>query len=153
MELEELKNTWNLINNRMMQKEGMEAAIIKEMLVAKSDKAFSRMTNYDYFSVIVCMGVIGLLTWQMNRIYFGPFKTGIFLLAIAFLFVSALRSIKNILILHKINFSNPISDNIRLIQNYNIIVKRTRILNYSAAIVIVALAIIACLLSPNMEVW
>ena len=153
MELEELKNTWNLINNRMMQKEGMEAAIIKEMLVAKSDKAFSRMTNYDYFSVIVCMGVIGLLTWQMNRIYFGPFKTGIFLLAIAFLFVSALRSIKNILILHKINFSNPISDNIRLIQNYNIIVKRTRILNYSAAIIIVALAIIACLLSPNMEVW
>ena len=153
MELEELKNTWNLINNRMMQKEVMEAAIIKEMLVAKSDKAFSRMTNYDYFSVIVCMGVIGLLTWQMNRIYFGPFKTGIFLLAIAFLFVSALRSIKNILILHKINFSNPISDNIRLIQNYNIIVKRTRILNYSAAIIIVALAIIACLLSPNMEVW
>ena len=153
MELEELKNTWNLINNRMMQKEGMEAAIIKEMLVAKSDKAFSRMTNYDYFSVIVCMGVIGLLTWQMNRIYFGPFKTGIFLLAIAFLIVSALRSIKNLLILHKINFSNPISDNIRLVQNYNIIVKRTRILNNSAAIVIVALAIIACLLSPNMEVW
>ena len=31
MELEELKNTWNLINNRMMQKEGMEAAIIKKM--------------------------------------------------------------------------------------------------------------------------
>ena len=153
MELEELKNTWNLINNRMMQKEGMEAAIIKEMLVAKSDKAFSRMTNYDYFSVIVCMGVIGLLTWQMNRIYFGPFKTVIFLLAIAFLIVSALRSIKNLLILHKINFSNPISDNIRLVQNYNIIVKRTRILNYSAAIIIVALAIIACLLSPNMEVW
>ena len=153
MELEELKNTWNLINNRMMQKEVMEAAIIKEMLVAKSDKAFSRMTNYDYFSVIVCMGVIGLLTWQMNRIYFGPFKTGIFLLAIAFLIVSALRSIKNLLILHKINFSNPISDNIRLVQNYNIIVKRTRILNYSAAIIIVALAIIACLLSPNMEVW
>ena len=67
MELEELKNTWNLINNRMMQKEGMEAAIIKEMLVAKSDKAFSRMTNYDYFSVIVCMGVIGLLTYLANE--------------------------------------------------------------------------------------
>lgn len=153
MELEELKSAWSLLNNRMMQKEVMEATIIREMLVAKSDKALSKVTNYDYLGIIICMCVIGLLTWQMNRIYFGPFKTGIFLLAIALLIVSALRSIKNLFILHKINFSNPISDNIRLVQNYNIIIKRTTIINYSAATGIVVLAIIAGLMSPNMEVW
>ena len=153
MELEELKSTWNLLNNRMMQKEVMEATIIREMLVAKSDKALSKVTNYDYLGIIICMCFIGLLTWQMNRIYFGPFKTGIFLLAIALLIVSVLRSIKNLFILHKINFSNPISDNIRLVQNYNIIIKRTTIINYSAATGIVVLAIIAGLMSPNMEVW
>ncbi len=75
MELDDLKKTWDLINDRMKQKEKMDAAIIKEMLLAKSDKAFSRIINYDFFSVIVSVSAIGLLAWQMTRLYFGPFKT------------------------------------------------------------------------------
>ena len=70
MELDDLKKTWDLINDRMKQKEKMDAAIIKEMLLAKSDKAFSRIINYDFFSVIVSVSAIGLLTWQMTRLYF-----------------------------------------------------------------------------------
>ncbi len=153
MELDDLKKTWDLINDRMKQKEKMDAAIIKEMLLAKSDKAFSRIINYDFFSVIVSVSVIGLLTWQMTRLYFGPFKTGIFLFAIVFLIVSALRSIRNILILNKINFTNPVNENIRLVQHYNITVKRNRIVNYSAVVILIALVVVACLLSPNMEMW
>jgi len=153
MELDDFKKTWGLINDRMKQKEKMDAAIIKEMLLARSDKAFSRIINYDFFSAIVCVAVIGLLIWQMNRFYFGPFKTGIFLFAIAFSIVGALRSIRNILILNKINFTNPVNENIRLVQHYNITVKRSRIINYSAAVILIALVVVACLLSPNMEMW
>ena len=153
MELDDLKKTWDLINDRMKQKEKMDAAIIKEMLLAKSDKAFSRIINYDFFSVIVSVSAIGLLTWQMTRLYFGPFKTGIFLFSIVFLIVSVLRSIRNILILNKINFTNPVNENIRLVQHYNITVKRNRIVNYSAVVILIALVVVACLLSPNMEMW
>ena len=48
MELEELKTTWSSLDERMKKQEGLNAVIIKEMLIAKSDRGLSRLINYTY---------------------------------------------------------------------------------------------------------
>jgi hypothetical protein len=76
------------------------------------------MINYDFKGIIICLGVIPLLVWRMTQVYFGIFKTTLFLLIITFLISGIIMCIIELIKLYKIDFSKPVDNNIRLVQNF-----------------------------------
>jgi hypothetical protein len=153
MELDELKNVWASLDERLNKQEKLKESIIREMLVSKSNKSLSRMINYDYLGIIVCLGVIPILVWRMSQFYLGTLKTTLFLLIITFLIGGIIMGVIELIKLYKIDFSKPVSNNIRLVQQYKLLFKRQAIAAYIVATILIMIGILAGLLTPKMEIW
>ena len=148
MELEKLKEIWTSLDNRMQQQEGLKTVIIKEMLLAKSDKALSRLINYSYFGLVLIVTVIPLLIWSYTQIldYLIIYKAYIIILIIFFIsaIVIGILELKG---LHKIDFSMPLSESLRITQSVNVFSKNFSIIYYILAAILYIFGMIVVLIS------
>lgn len=55
MELEELKASWNVLNERLRQSEILDKRIVKEMILKRSDDAIGRLYKLDVLGAVVCV--------------------------------------------------------------------------------------------------
>ena len=153
MELEKLKEIWTSLDDRMQQQEGLKTVIIKEMLLSKSDKALSRLINYNYFGLVVIFTIIPVLVWWYSHAYFVAFKIPIFLSVFILLTVSLVSGVVVLMKLHKVDFSKPVSCNIAVISKYKIFYKRMTLIACLIVTLLLALCIINIFLWSNVEPW
>lgn len=153
MELDELKNTWTSLDERLKKQEVLKENIMREILYTKSGKSLNRLINYTYFGVIICIVAFIPVINTFTSAYFGSFKTMIFILVFLLLLIGLIMGIYNLVLLHKVDFTNNVSWNIRLMQGYNLRVKKQMLPLYILAVIIILLAVIAGIMSPNMELW
>ena len=153
MELEKLKEIWASLDSRMQQQEGLKTAIIKEMLISKSDKALSRLINYGFFGVISGIVFLPVLLWgwtlssaTMNRIV-----VPIVFFCFLFYIVVAVIQLQK---LYKVNFSNPIKENNRIVNEIVIFNKRFLFITNIVGLMLTILVIVVALISiSNVEPW
>lgn len=131
MELEELKNTWQSLNESLNKQEILKENILKEIIHAKADKSLNRLSNYEWFGLIVVIIVLPLPLFMMKQDFsiLQTILTWVFTIALIHAFIS---QIWKIYALTKVNFSNPVSENIKLINRFNIYVKKERMSGYIA---------------------
>ena len=154
MELEKLKEIWTSLDNRMQQQEGLKAAIIKEMLINKSDKALSRLINYSYFGLILEMIGIPVLIWCWIYTYNVLYKVLMF--AVLLFVISGMVCVLIQLVkLNKVDFSMPVKNNSYIIQNVKIFNKRVNFSAYIIGIVLFITVLIMVLYGNlgKMESW
>ena len=53
MELEELKNTWKLLDSKLEEDKSLKESIILEMIHTKADKLVNKMINWDIAGVVI----------------------------------------------------------------------------------------------------
>ena len=64
MELDELKNSWNVLNKRLDDSEVVNLRIVKEMISQKTKTAFDHLFNQNLHSFVVSFVIIaGLFPW------------------------------------------------------------------------------------------
>ncbi|MDR2916661.1 MAG: hypothetical protein LBV74_17835 [Tannerella sp.] len=154
MELEQLKEIWTSLDNRMQQQEGLRSALIKEMLLSKSDKALSRLINYGYFGIILGFVSIPIIIW----VYTVSLSLGILFRIIAsviviYLTFHLIAGIFQLIKLHQVNFSNPVKSNIYIVEKLNIFNKRYLMISYVFALLIIFAAVSLTFFSRNIEYW
>lgn len=152
MELEELKNRWLSLEEQLKKQEILNEKLVEELRQNKSGPV-SRLINYSYFSVGICILGIFFLIYIYTLNTFLLFKTFIFIMTGLLLVAAAIIGLYNISHLKKIDFTKNVSNNIRLVQTYKINWKKQTVVSYICFIVLLILVVIACLLSPNMETW
>lgn len=153
MELEELKGIWTSLDNRMQQQEVLKTTLIKEMLISKSDKALSRLINYSYFGIILCLALLPLMIWGWT--FPINFLAKILLtLVIPFIVLGLIIGIIQLVKLNKIDFTKFVNQNIYLVQKVNIFNKRYLFASYSIGFVLFILSLIIALInSSHIEPW
>lgn len=131
MELNELKSTWSSLDERLKKQEVVQENILKEILQTKTDKSLNRLSNYEWFglAVIVLVLPLPLLLVKDN---FSIIQTVLMFVFSAALLYSFIAQIWKIYILDKVNFTKHISENIKLINHFNIYIKRERMIGYAA---------------------
>jgi len=148
MELDKLKEIWISLDNRMQQQEILKSTLIKEMLINKSDKALSRLINYSYFGIILCIAVLPLLIWISSQSRSFDIMNNIFIpITILFSLTNLAVAIIQLIKLHKIDFSKAINRNIYSVQKLNIFNKRYYIIFTIIAFIIVFITIIVLFIS------
>lgn len=153
MEMDELKNMWSMMDEKLNKQEILNNNIIRETLKSKSTKYLSLLINYNYFALILCLVGIILIISRLTTMYFGIYKTIIFILAIIFLVMGFVLTTRNVLILQKIDFTKKISENIRLTRSLKLAFKQSSIYGYIGAIILILSVFIALIIDDNMEVW
>jgi len=163
MELEELKNTWATLDDRLKRQESLKENIIKKMMYEKSDKSVSRLINYGIFGLIACFGTLIILIYVITSILYENFDQywkaifiqsllGIFILGFIAIIIVQVRIL---ILLNKIDNSKPLKDNIQSIQRYKITYKKTTMTIYSIFIplFIILLIGIAVIRDIGIQHW
>ncbi|MDR3340634.1 MAG: hypothetical protein LBT25_11210 [Candidatus Symbiothrix sp.] len=137
MELDELKNLWTSLDERLSKQEKMKESIIKEMIYSKSNKSVSRLLNYDVFSVTLSVLAIPVLVWlcytsPWNKLLSTKLFLGTMFVLIAITLILEWIHIKYLM---KIDFAKPVSHNSLYINKYNELIKKEKI----ASIFIIAI--------------
>ena len=57
MELEELKASWNILNEQLANSEMLNKRIIKEMITNRTQSAYDRLFRFDLFGLILVLGL------------------------------------------------------------------------------------------------
>lgn len=127
MELEELKNTWKLLDGKLEEDKSLKESIILEMIHTKADKLVNKMINWDIVGVVILILLVPSilytyslfkgksLMWDSYMIYSAA-------LSLMFSFVG----MYNLRALMKIDLAKKVSENIYYINKYNILTKRTK---------------------------
>ena len=132
MELDELKNTWKLLEEQLKKNETVNKKVILEMLQKKSNKSLSRLINVEFANLILWLLTIPLFLWLNTLPYYSQFvSTKIISVSVTIIAVLALiMTICEIKYLFKINFPQNIKDNMFYLNKYQIMVKRGKIFAY-----------------------
>ena len=158
MELDELKNTWMVLDEQLKKNEMLNKRIVQEMLYKKSNKSLSWLINMDVLGIILLPLFIPLCIWLYKYSKFHYLLSSRILLVVgmATCILGTIWSCYKVLkYLIKIDFSKSISDNIHYVNSYNILIKKEKIVSYCIVLpVYLALAIFYYYeLKVNFSYW
>jgi hypothetical protein len=144
MELEELKNVWKSIDERLEKQEVLKENIIREMIYAKSNKSVSKLLNCEVLSMV---GYFCAILLTVFLIYFEPFREQTQVAGDIFIWtmlvicvVGIVLSFIKIVELTKMDFTKNIKDISLLVNKYNIRIRNERI---ASIVLIPVIALVA----------
>ena len=129
MELDNLKEAWIALDNRLKKDEELKESIILEMIQTKANKLINKLMNWEVFGA-----VIALLTTPFSVIMFNLFGGKFPMWDILVLFVIIVGIVLFIWQLYKIcglmkvDLSRSIRDNTYYMNQYNIRMKREKVI-------------------------
>lgn len=157
MEVNELKNTWTVLEEQLKKNELLNKQVIQEMTVKKSNKSLNRLINMDFLCLVIVLLCIPLCVWGYKGHCCGNILSanilGIALLAVCI--ISVFWYAYKLTILMKINFSKEVKQNMYAINKYIILLKKEKLITYF--ILIPVLGILAAFLyyelKANFTLW
>ena len=158
MELDELKNTWTVLDEQLKKNEMLNKRIIQEMLHKKSSKSLNLLINTDFWSMLAQLLAIPFCIWLYNN----PISKNNFfpkILSVVLIVFIILASIwdcyKIFKYLFKIDFTKIVKDNMQLVNKYAIFIKYEKIVGYFVVFPVFYLLGILCYyeLNATLSLW
>ncbi|MDL2214784.1 hypothetical protein LJC00_01180 [Dysgonomonas sp. OttesenSCG-928-M03] len=127
MELDELRNRWLSLDERLKKQEILKESIMREILHTKSDKALSRLISFEIFGIIILIFIIPVVVFAVKLHPNIPGYTAFMYTVLAAVAAVLVWLFFKLYGLSRINFSKPVSVNIRYINKYNIWIKKEKL--------------------------
>ncbi|MDR2970860.1 MAG: hypothetical protein LBU83_02860 [Bacteroidales bacterium] len=157
MELDELKNTWMVLEKKLKNNEILNKQLLQEMLYKKSNRSLNRLINIDFLNLICWFLTIPVSIWC----YFLPrFESFLFpkILFVTIFVTSipiAILGCLQLIPLMKIDFSKTIKENICYVNQYAIRIRKEKIVVYFGLIPLYYILGILCYyeVKANFSYW
>jgi len=128
MELEEMKNVWASVDERLKKQEILKECIVKEMIYKKTNKSLNILLWSELIAIPIILGIIPFIVWAYEK--FGgkrvmwdiyTFYAGLFCVVyFPYLLYKAF-------LLIKIDLADKIKNNLLYINKFDIIIKKEKI--------------------------
>lgn len=154
MELDDMKNTWMSLDERLRKQEVLKESIMKELLQTKSDKALSRLIGYELSGVIVLLVIIPVIIYGMTlHLKLPEFAIFMYIMLVVCV-VGIIWQASKVYGLMQIDFSKVLSNNILYINKYNIKMKREKlIMLFLIPLLALAVIYLYARLNANTVLW
>ena len=145
MELEELKNVWTSVDERLKKQEILNARIVQKMLKNKSSRLLSKLINLEIFGIIVLLLAIPVCIYAFNlphivNTFFPTITLVVGLVICVFGIILGCYTLQRYLT--KIDFSKNVKDNMHYVNKYKILYRRGKLVNYCIIIPVISLLLI-----------
>jgi hypothetical protein len=141
MDLDELKNAWALVDERLKGNEMLNKRIIQGMLSDKSNKSLNKLVNIEIFNIIVLLLAIPLCIFLLNYRCVNFLSPKILIIVVIAVSVFGViwggYTLKKYLL--KIDFSKSIKDNMHYVNKFTIYYRKGKMINYFCIIPIFSL--------------
>ena len=150
MELEEMKERWAALNDRLERTEMLQESVIRELVRTKGEKSVSRLINWETFGFVVTILIIPYSIYVYHR-FGGHF-------AMWDLFIRVAIVVDGLLVLWtgyklyglmKIDFTKVVKENILRVNRYTVQITREKI--FTAAIIGPLFVILSVVKSIEMK--
>lgn len=150
MELEEMKERWADLNDRLERTEMLQESVIRELVQTKGEKSVSRLINWETFGFVVTILIIPYSIYVYHR-FGGHF-------AMWDLFIRVAIVVDGLLVLWtgyklyglmKIDFTKVVKENILRVNRYTVQITREKI--FTAAIIGPLFVILSVVKSIEMK--
>jgi glucan phosphoethanolaminetransferase (alkaline phosphatase superfamily) len=141
MELEEFKNVWASLDERLNKQEKLKESIIKEMMQSKANKSVSKLLSFDIISLFVCLFVIPILIWLYHSQIHLPQKTTFIYTMFVIIAYGFCAGAFNIKYLMKMDFTKSVAHNFLYINKYKKLVGKEKIAEVPVILVVCFLCI------------
>jgi O-antigen/teichoic acid export membrane protein len=128
MELEELKNAWGALDNRLKESKSLEESIILEIIYMKTDKSINQLRRVEIAGVVVIALLIPFILYYFH-LHGGVLITWDILMIFGAIVgvIGLLGSLYKINELMRVDTSKEVSGNIYHINRFNIFIKYEKI--------------------------
>ncbi len=128
MELDELKNSWSELGDKLQRNKKLNERLIKEILKKKSGKALNRLLNFEFLGIIIMLLITPLMVWLWGQPRFENTYSPkiLFTLVIIHTVLVVIFQGKRVWELMKVDFSNKIAINVELINHFIIKIKKEK---------------------------
>lgn len=156
MELDELKNAWISLNNQLVKNEQINECMIKKMLQSKSNKALSKLLNFEFFGLIAGLLSIPILVWRIDDFWLKNIffvKVIFMVLLIGSLIYIVWQCIKCYDLL-KMDFLKDTKQNMIIVHKYNLRIQKEKIVYLFVGLIIGVLVVLCYYqLRVNYSLW
>ena len=132
MDLDELKNAWASVDERLKGSEMLNKRIVQEMLSDKSNKSLNKLVNSEMLSIVAHLLLIPLFIWLLNNRFLNAlFPKILFVAGIIFSVIGIIwgsYTLKKYLL--KIDFSKNIKDNIYCLNKFILYYRKMKMITY-----------------------
>ena len=128
MELNDIKSAWKSLDEQLKKQEAIKESILRELIQSKAKRSLSRLINYEWFSLFAVILVSPLTPYILFvlRPQFSIFSTVIVLVLGTYIFSVIGTQIWKIKTIGAIDFSNSIGDNMKLLNKFNLFIKKEK---------------------------
>ena len=133
MELQELKNQWTSVDERLKKQEVLNTQMVEKILKDKSKGALSKLKNMEKLEVVVLFFVTYFAIWLLNSNLHSDlfFREITLIVGIAVGFIGIVLGCYALMrYLAKIDFSKNIKDNSLFMSRYSIFYRKKKMANY-----------------------
>lgn len=143
MEMEELKNMWFLMDEKLKKQEILNNSIVKEIMKSKGSKSLNRLVFYEIFGFSVCLLLIPFIIYciKTNSQLFITWYIVMYLCCI-FCILYCLWGLLKMSSLFKVDFTKNIANNVYYISKYDIRMKYEKMVMWFVIPVLFSLAIL-----------
>ncbi|MDR3095171.1 MAG: hypothetical protein LBU62_11120 [Bacteroidales bacterium] len=128
MELEELKNVWTALDERLNRQEALKDFVIKEMIYSKSNQSVRKLFNFDLFSLIVVLLAIPFLIFLLQSQIYIPLKSFFLYTVLVICAYGLIGGAFNLNCLMRMNFTKSVAHNALYINKYERLVHKEKII-------------------------
>ena len=129
MELNDIKNVWAQLDERLERQESLKSQIIKEMLQSKSSRSLSRLLNYEIFCLVPLVVFLPVLIYVDGRFGLSHLQHIMIYVFVGMFVLSMASQLWKIWLLATTDLFGPIAGNIRNIQRFRIHINREKLLS------------------------
>ena len=130
MDLDNLKEAWAALDNRLKRNEELKESIILEMMRSKANKLVNRFITFEVISVVVLLFFIPLCVFMLERLWENNLKGSIMSITVffggVFCLLCSLWGMYKIYGLMKFDLSKNVGNNIYCVNRYNLQIKREK---------------------------
>ena len=130
MELDDLKEAWTALDNRLKRNEELKESIILEMIQTKANKSLNRLLGWTIIDILGMLIFIPVILFLYNLFCGKYIFWDIFMIYTTF--ICCIACVWHIFKMRKlmiIDLTTDFADNIKRVNQYNIYVKRERIVS------------------------
>ena len=153
MELEELKNTWTALDNKLGKKEILNDRIVKEIVQSNTHKALNLLNRYEFFSAMLCFIALPFLVFMFGRVIRTLWVDVMVYSFLVLIFILCITQSCKLWLLWRIDLNSSVSENIKHFRKYQLFIQREKMSHYISIPVLFTIIIIAFLSTGQIELW
>jgi di/tricarboxylate transporter len=128
MELEELKNAWTSVDERLKKQEILKESIIREIVYKKANKSLNALLWSEFIGIPIILTIIPFIVWAYKK-HGGRVLTWdiLALYALLFCIVYFPYLLYKAYLLVKIDLAESIKSNLSYINKFGVVIKKEKI--------------------------